>query len=764
MISTAPAPSLRKTFSWPNWLTLILVVLLTIVAIVSAFLLRQYANDRRDVMERLEQLETMAIEQSRLMWQTLGEQDNLTAVRLKGEAQQGRGEIALHLEELYALEQRSSWLDGLFSHQGGVSAIESLESYTLNFTSNVQGVLNMMSISSIDRLRDRFRFGDPQFEALQEEINFVSREASLTAARANTVSNASILVAALVTLAASFWGTLRMGQMRARRELDLLTERSETLRASEARFKALIQNSSDLIAVLEPDERVRYASPASETMLGLTAEALVGQPFWQTFDLDDAPTKPELRFESAEVKRDLELHLNPMLNHPDVKGTVVTIRDVSERKAFEAQLKHQALHDPLTDLPNRRKFKESLELAMQKEGAFSVLFIDLDGFKLVNDSYGHRAGDQLLKDVAVRMKTCLTEQDVLARQGGDEFIILLASADESLALTTAERILKTLEPPFKLLENELFVTASIGVSNGTESQDADDLVQKADIAMYYAKQNGKAKAALFVPDMAQQAPDRLDLQNDFKRGLERGEFSVYYQPKVGFQSGKTESLEALVRWIHPEKGRIGPDLFIPFAEETGLIEPLGKLILETACRDAASWQKHGVIVAVNLSPLQFRNPDLVSEVRDAINSSGLDPKYLELEITESAVLGDISATIEVLKELKALGLRLAIDDFGTGYSNLSHLKHFDVDVLKIDQSFVRGGNPSSDALSDGPIVSAVIAMAKAFGLHVVAEGVETSMHAEQLKDMGCDLGQGYYYSKPVEKDFITERLEKESQA
>lgn len=747
---------------WPEWLSLALIALLAMAVIASAFVLRQYANDRRAVMEQLEQLEAMATDQSRLMWQSLGEQDNFANIRLRGEAQFGQQAIAGHFEQLYALEERSAFLNNWFQRTGGVSAIETLESYSLSFTSNVQSIFSLMTISDISRLRDRFRFGDSHFEALQEEINLVSEAAASTAKRANLASNIAIVLAAVITLGAAFWGTLRMGRMRASRELDLLNERNETLRASEARFKALVQNSSDFIAVLEPDNTVRYASPAGEAMLGMTPDAFTGQAFWQAFKLDGVPETNELSFEANDLKRDLELHINPLLNDPNVLGTVVNIRDVSERKAFEAQLQHQALHDPLTDLPNRRKFKAELEAIMQAEQAFAVLFVDLDGFKLVNDSYGHRAGDQLLKDVASRMKTCLGEHDVLARQGGDEFIILLADSPQDAALPTAERILKTLEPPFALDKNELFVTASIGVVTANEASDADELVQQADIAMYHAKQNGKAKASVFTPEMASQAPDRLDLQNDFKRGLERGEFTVYYQPKVGLQSGRTESLEALVRWIHPEKGRIGPDLFIPFAEETGLIEPLGKIILDTACHDAAAWQKHDVIIAVNLSPLQFRNPRLVDEVREALESSGLNPKYLELEITESAVLGDINTTIEVLKQLKALGVRLAIDDFGTGYSNLSHLKHFDVDVLKIDQSFVRGGNPGSEDLSDEPIVEAVIAMAKAFGLHVVAEGVETPMHAEQLKDLGCDLGQGYFFSRPVEKEEITQRLEQES--
>ncbi len=443
-----------------------------------------------------------------------------------------------------------------------------------------------------------------------------------------------------------------------------------------------------------------------------------------------------------------------------------------DRRAFEAVLSHQAGHDPLTDLPNRRGFKQSFDTVSamsvatgdhQASGKPAVLFLDLDGFKLVNDTYGHKTGDQLLINTAVRIASCLADGDLLARQGGDEFLVLTQRDSAALAAS----MIAALAPPFTLEGNEVFLSASVGVLDDVEGLDAEQAVQRADIAMYAAKKAGRARAVVFSEDMMDGAPERLALEADFRRGLERDEFSVVYQPKVGLRSGVTESLEALVRWNHPTRGMVGPDLFIPFAEETGLISELGRVVLEQACHEAVRWQDRGVVIAVNLSPVQFRNPNLINEVRGALSESGLRPEHLELEITESAVMGDVSETVAVINELKALGVRLAIDDFGTGYSNLAHLKHFNVDVLKIDQAFVRGGNgqlDTPDHLCDGAIVEAVIGMARAFDMHVVAEGVETICHADELRGMGADVGQGYFFSRPVDGAGIDAFLAAEAEA
>ena len=457
-----------------------------------------------------------------------------------------------------------------------------------------------------------------------------------------------------------------------------------------------------------------------------------------------------------------------------VKLARVRARRERDRRVFEDRLSHQALHDPLTDLPNRRRFQQDFDALTEELSADAadpaggdvrpaVLFVDLDGFKRVNDTYGHQTGDQLLVTTAARIGACLSDGDLLARQGGDEFIVLTQRNGAALAAA----LLAILAPPFKLEGNDVYISASIGVLDGIAGLSAEQAAQRADIAMYAAKEAGKARAVTFTEDMLDGAPKRLELEADFRQALERDEFFVVYQPKVGLKSGVTESLEALVRWEHPTRGLVGPDEFIPFAEETGLIADLGKIVLETACGDAVKWQGRDVVVAVNLSPAQFHNPNLIEEVRASLFNSGLHPRHLELEITESAVLGDVSQTIAVIDGLKALGVRLAIDDFGTGYSNLAHLKHFNVDVLKIDQAFVRGGNgpeASPDHLCDGAIVEAVIGMARAFDMHVVAEGVETICHADELRDLGANTGQGYFFSRPVNSAGIDAFLAAEDEA
>ena len=766
MVATsAPSYEQPKVRPWLEWLLFFLVVLVALVTIGAAFVLQRHANDRREVMRQLEHLSTMTTDLARLRWQALAEIEPQGGFsRLRGEEQWSRGAVYEHLAILYELEERGQLLNKRLGFTNTLNSLRSLESQTQDFMASVQGTFGQMAITPAQQLRERLKRGDPRFDYLQAAIGEVSAQASTIARQAERVATLATSLAALITLGAAAWGLVKLNRIRAQRQQDLERERTATLQASEARFKALVQKGSDLIMVLEPSGEVRYASPASTKMLGRNPTDLIGENLWTRLNIsfddvqDNSATEVQLVMRKEEI-RDLELHISDLRHDPDVRGVIVNARDISERKDLERRLRHQAFHDPLTDLPNRRHLQETLETSLSQEAEVSVLFIDLDGFKLVNDSFGHKAGDQLLLQIAERIRACLQANDILARQGGDEFIVLAQSTTEADSLEQADRILKALEPPFKLRDGDVFISASIGVVLGAEGLTADEVVQRADIAMYQAKQSGKARATLFTPEMATDAPERLKLETDFRQALERNEFEVYYQPKVNLLNGKMESLEALVRWNHPEKGLVRPDIFIPFAEETGLIGPLGKFILEAACHDAAAWQQHDVVIAVNLSPVQFRNPKLVDEVRDALSASGLQPGKLELEITESAVLGDVKATNEVLEELKALGVRLAIDDFGTGYSNLSHLKDFKVDVLKIDQSFVRGKPPGSNALSDGAIVEAVISMAKAFGLHVVAEGVETSRHAEQLRDLGCDLGQGYYFSRPVTSNAISELLE-----
>lgn len=796
-----PTPERR----WLNWLSLALMAALAIASVRASAIMRDHADERRAIMDDIAEIETLATRQSGIVWRALTVllvEDRMAFGRLRGEEQRGREELYAKIEALRGREAKGERLNRFLGYEPTPTWEEELDFAARRFISGVQGTMGQMSLSH-DRIRRRLDHWDMNHGAFEEALAKLKGRDEEVAVAAADVANRVNVLKALLTLLATCTFVLRIGLMKRRREAELQGERLRSVAASEARFREIVQNSSDLIMVAEGDGRVRYASPSSDVLVqSVQAAGDSGEVEECGAAALDAARSLELAIEAGALDtaegaieeatgsietllghsldtmvaaggpvevavagpdgtpRVFDVRARDLREHGDVRGIVLNGRDVTERKALEQELRHQALHDPLTGLPNRRRFAEHFAtLTDEQRRASAVLFVDLDGFKLVNDSYGHGAGDELLTAVAHRIGSCLRYGDLLARQGGDEFLILFGGD----ALPFAESIQEALRPPFQLADaREVFVTASIGVCRDVTGLDAEEAARRADIAMYEAKRAGKDQAIAFAGEMLDSAPERLTLESDFRRALERDEFTVVYQPKVGLRSGVTESLEALVRWIHPDKGFIGPDLFIPFAEESGLVAELGKQILHKACADAVRWQDSGVVVAVNLSPIQFRNPRLVDEVKEALEVSGLRPASLELEITESAVLGDIANTIRVLDELKALGVRLAIDDFGTGYSNLAHLKHFNVDVLKIDQAFVRGGKPASlEHLSDGRIVEAVIGMAKAFGMHVVAEGVETENHADELRALGADLGQGYYFSKPVDGAAIDELIAQE---
>jgi diguanylate cyclase (GGDEF)-like protein/PAS domain S-box-containing protein len=433
-----------------------------------------------------------------------------------------------------------------------------------------------------------------------------------------------------------------------------------------------------------------------------------------------------------------------------------TVQDVTERKALEERLEYQAFHDPLTDLANRTLLTDRLGHALARTGRRStkvaVLFMDLDNFKYVNDSLGHEVGDRLLVAVAGRVKGCLRSEDTIARFGGDEFIVLLEDiTDEDEATAAAESIARTLRPPLAIDGHEIFVTTSIGIAFGGSAADRPEgLLRKADVAMYRAKDKGRDRYEVFRPEMGDSPLRRFGLEGDLRRAVEREEFVVHYEPIVSVRTGETVGVEALVRWKHPERGLLVPAEFVPLAEETGLIATIGRWVLRAACRNAKEWQwrcprDHHPDTSVNLSARQFRDPQVVGIVRDVLRETGLEPSSLVLEITESVAMSDAALTIAILSQLKNLGVKLAIDDFGTGYSSLSYLKRFPVDVIKIDRSIVAGIGQDS---GDSAIVSATIALAHALGLKVVAEGVETAEEVAELRTLGCDFGQGYYWWRP----------------
>ena len=442
------------------------------------------------------------------------------------------------------------------------------------------------------------------------------------------------------------------------------------------------------------------------------------------------------------------------------------LADALERQATEDAIRDRALHDPLTGLPNRVLFVDRLEHALARLGRqqslCAILFLDLDHFKLVNDSLGHQVGDELLAAAAPRLKQALRSSDTVARFGGDEFGVLLEDvASERDAIETAERIAAIFARPFVLSGSEHFVTTSIGIALARGGEQADELIRDADAAMYRAKDRGRARYEVFDEGMRGRAIERLRVENDLRRALERGELRLEYQPVVSLLDFAIVGVEALLRWRHPERGEISPAEFIPIAEENGLIEPLGRWVLEQACRQAALWYQARpdaapITMSVNLSAVQVTRRSLPDIVASVLRTTGLDPACLSLEITETVMVRDADGLGEVLKALKALGVRLVLDDFGTGYSSLSYLTRLPLDVLKVDRSFVDGlGSEPRDT----EITETIIAMSRALSLEVVAEGVETADHVRELSRLGCGMAQGFHFSRAVPAEEITRALE-----
>ena len=435
-----------------------------------------------------------------------------------------------------------------------------------------------------------------------------------------------------------------------------------------------------------------------------------------------------------------------------IEGTLV---DITQRKDAESQLVHQAYHDALTGLPNRMLFQDrltqALDLARRHHRGLSVLFLDLDQFKLVNDTLGHAAGDRLLQAVAARLRQSVRQSDTVARVGGDEFNLLLPEVGRgSQAARMAEKILATVARPVEVDGHRLYITTSIGISLfPADGADAEALLTSADIAMYRAKELGRNGFQLCTPAMNARSLERLTLENDLRQGIERHEFRLHYQPQLDLASGRIVGVEALLRWQHPSRGMVSPDAFIAVAEEARLIVPIGEWALRRACKQTVAWQAAGqpaLRLAVNLSALQFQQRNLPAGIRRILEETGLDPRHLEIEITESAAIQNAALTVEVLSALRAIGVRIAIDDFGTGHAALAYLKQFPIDALKIDRGFVTDLEASQE---DRAIVTAIISLAHGLGIRVIAEGVETEGQLRFLAENGCDEYQGFLLSPPL---------------
>jgi diguanylate cyclase (GGDEF)-like protein len=448
-----------------------------------------------------------------------------------------------------------------------------------------------------------------------------------------------------------------------------------------------------------------------------------------------------------------------------VTGAVIVFHDVSMARAMVLEMSHLAQHDALTDLPNRLmlndRLAQAISLARRNRYQLAVLFLDLDGFKHINDSLGHSVGDKLLQSVAARLSACVRKSDTVSRQGGDEFVILLPEVTHAAdAAVSAEKIIAEVKRVHSIGEHNLHITVSIGVSTYPDNgEDAEALIKNADTAMYHAKQGGRDNFRFFRPDMGLNAVERQSLEGQLRYALERQELLLHYQPKVNFKTGAITSVEALVRWQHPGRGLLIPEQFLTIAEDTGMIVPIGQWVLCEACRQMREWLDAGLLavpVAVNISSLEFRSEQFSEGVQAALKSARLDPRYLELELTETVLMRNAESTAYALKELKAIGVRLAVDDFGTGYSSLSYLTRFPIDTLKLDQSFIQDIVAGSD---DAIVVSAVISMGKGLRHRVIAEGIETLEQLTFLKANGCDEGQGYYFSRPISAQQFASLLE-----
>ncbi len=550
-------------------------------------------------------------------------------------------------------------------------------------------------------------------------------------------------------------------------------------RESAARFQALVQSSSDIISIVSADGRIKYQSPSVLQVFGYEAETLIGETISRVIHQDDMPTvDAELQRVATEPSasrvcefrlrhrdgswRHTETRMTNMLNERAVEGIVLNTRDVTERHSLEAQLRHQAFHDSVTGLANRALFtnriEHSLLSAKRDSGTVAVLYCDLSGLKRVNDSMGYTAGDAALMMVADRLRACVRGQDTVARMGGEEFAILLdrlvSPADATMAM---ERIMSLLQQPLQLPGAQVDLQPNIGIVvsiGGGET--AGDLLRNGALAMHQARLK-EGGFALFDPEMHADAIRRIEVESQLRTAIEQHQFMMYYQPTIDLQTGRLTGVEALARWQHPRRGVVPPMEFIPLAEETGLIVPLGQWAIQEACRQVRIWQKEipadePLALNVNLSARQLRHPNIVRDVADALDDSGLLPSRLILEITESVLMIDTAATLNRLFQLKSLGVRLAVDDFGTGYSSFAYLRRFPIDILKIDKSFVDGvaTEPTASALVD-----AMIRIGKTLRLETVAEGVERVEQADRLRTLQCDIGQGYLYSRPLPSDAIS---------
>jgi diguanylate cyclase (GGDEF)-like protein/PAS domain S-box-containing protein len=544
---------------------------------------------------------------------------------------------------------------------------------------------------------------------------------------------------------------------------------------------------SDAIARTDRSGNITFLNLAAEAMTGWALREAIGQPVEDIFAILDAASRtaiPKMTGATARQNRTIQLPPNCNLIRRDgveipiedsiaaihdrsgeAAGAVMVFRDVSVARAMAMQIAHAAEHDFLTGLPNRMllndRIARAIALAARHHKKVALLFLDLDGFKHINDSLGHPVGDKLLKSVAGRLLDCVRVSDTVSRQGGDEFVVLISEVDHAIdVVPAAKRMLECVAQPHSIGDDTLHVTTSIGVSiYPDDGLNAETLIKNADTAMYQAKENGRQNIQFFEPTMHIRAVERQSIEESLRRALQRQEFKLEYQPKVDLMTGRITGAEALIRWTHPTRGLVSPEQFIPIAEDCGLILPITRWVLREACTQARAWEAVGlppITMAVNISALDLHDENFLESVFGILDDTGMNPELLELELTESVLMKRAEAAEATLKLLRTKGIRLAVDDFGTGYSSLSYLRKFSIDALKIDQSFIRQVTSSPEETT---IVSAMISMGRSLKLRVIAEGVETPEELAFLQAHHCDEAQGYYFSRPLPPGQFAELFE-----
>jgi len=743
-----------------QWFTMLAAAIVAVAMVAGAELTREGADRHRRVQALVEHLGAQTQQMSSLRWRATAEQRAHPGRGIHGTYDQGMAlyrDILVTTRALRATERTPETAQ--LQRDVNVMYAAALRTF---MALKLRGV-GAGHQTEVTALR-------PAITRLADSLDVASAHQQRVADHASARSRDALIGSLVIGLVLIVLLGLRFERLRRHAQQRAIERRGEE------RLRALVEHSSDVFVVVGRDLRVRWHAASLAQLTG-GSEPLVGEPLTALAHPDDRERLAELlrsahgaaegvvgdvRVRDAEgAWRDVEAVIRDHLEDAAIHGLVVNMRDVTERRRLEDKLRHRAFHDGLTGLANRALLENRIghasAVARRRERSLAVLFLDLDDFKTINDSLGHAAGDELLRDVAERVAGVLRAGDTASRRGGDEFAVLLEDLeDPAEAETVAWRIMDALGAPVTMHGRELTIGASIGIALSDGAIGVEELLRNADVAMYAAKDAGKAAVRVFEPHMVRRFVDRLELRGELGAAIEEGQLELDYQPIVELDSGRIVSAEALVRWRHPTRGRLAPDQFIGLAEETGLIVALGHWVLRAACTQARALHdafpdRAPIAMSVNVSTRQLRDPGFPDTVAAVLDETGLAPEALVLELTESLLVDNREASMEQLERLKELGVRLAVDDFGTGYSVLSYLQEFPIDVLKIDKSFVDDIHTRPDKAK---LVAGIVNLGMSLALDVVAEGIEESQQADELRAMRSPFGQGYLFSRPVSGDAV----------